>query len=209
MLRALVQSLRARALNNALFPLLCLKNQYFAFYYLSTFFNSFASSNLVENWLNGEQITLEAATWCSNPVGAALLWLLFPHLSLPHASSFDLEENWWSCGGFSRDRGGGAGDVAAISRSFWACLLRIVKTYKGISSPQNNLRLRGTRQERIPYTILGSSTIVAGVMDAYLPVFLQTTRNSRFPITGITTVVLWMDAASEHLSNEVLNLSFG
>ncbi|KAI0666745.1 hypothetical protein C8Q78DRAFT_994520 [Trametes maxima] len=139
MLRALVQSLSARALTKALFPLLCLWNQYFAFYYLSTFFNSFASSDLVKNWLN--------------------------------ASSFELEENWWSCGGFSWDKGGDAGDVAAISRhsallplrphpppphptpyllspplldgfrSFWACLVRILKTYKGIPSPQNNLRL--------------------------------------------------------------------
>ncbi|KAI0676630.1 hypothetical protein C8Q78DRAFT_987238 [Trametes maxima] len=75
---------QTRALKKALFPLLCLKNQYFAFYYLSTFFNSFASSNLVKNWVN--------------------------------ALSFDLEENWWSCRGVSQDRGGDAGDVAAISQ---------------------------------------------------------------------------------------------
>ncbi|KAI0676641.1 hypothetical protein C8Q78DRAFT_987247 [Trametes maxima] len=98
--------------------------------------------------------------------------------------------NSFASRGFSRDRGGDAGDVAALSLSFWACLVRILKTYKGIPSPQNESRLE-------------SSTIVTGVMNAHPPVFLQTTRNSTYTITGMITVVFLVDGALEHLSDEV------
>ncbi|KAI0666741.1 hypothetical protein C8Q78DRAFT_994514 [Trametes maxima] len=58
-----------------------------------------------------------------------------------NAFSFDLEENWWCSTGFSQDRGGDAGDVAAISCHSAASLsLFFASTATpSSSSPSNSL----------------------------------------------------------------------